>query len=64
MIRQEQFALGAAGDSICIDYSGKMEGDEMRLTTNVRGIMTAWEGEDATLENFGAVAEELATESQ
>lgn len=45
-------------------YSGTVEGDDMRLTTNVQGILTAWEGEEATLEDFGAAAEDLATESE
>lgn len=62
MLRQEQVAPGAVGDVITIDYSGTLEGDTMRLTTNVQGILTAWEGEEATLEDFGAAAEELAQE--
>lgn len=52
MIRQEQFAPGAVGDVITVDYSGTLEGDEMRLTTNVQGILTAWEGEAGTLEGL------------
>jgi hypothetical protein len=42
-------------------YSGTIEDNEMRLTTNVQGILTVWEGDKATLEDFGAAAEELAT---
>ncbi len=41
-------------------YTGTVEGDTIEL---VRGLST-WEGEAATLEDFGEAAEELARESQ
>ena len=47
-----------------VNYPGTIEGDEMRLTRTVRGDLLTYEGEEATLEDFGAAAEELATESE
>lgn len=45
-----------------LDHQGTLENDTMELTRNTQGVLFSWEGEAATLEDFGAAAEELATE--
>lgn len=46
-----------------VNYPGTIEGDEMRLTRTVQGDLLTYEGEEATLEDFGAAAQELAIEN-
>lgn len=46
------------------DYQGTIEGGQMRLTKNVRSDLLTYEGEEATFEDFGTAAQELAIEEE
>jgi len=64
-IEEEVPAQGGAPDEfIYVSYTGTLEGDEMDLTREAQGVLISYEGEAATLEDFGAAAEELALEGE
>jgi hypothetical protein len=66
-LQTERVTGSVDGDSVVFrlesnpdaEYVGTVEGDTMTL----RNGLASWEGESATLEDFGAAAEELATDS-
>lgn len=53
---------GAPGKLFWVQYQGTLEGGNMRLTKAGIGMIFEYEGEEATLEDFGAAAQDLATE--
>ncbi len=55
---------GAPDEFIYVGYTGTLEGDEMDLTREAQGVLISYEGKAATLEDFGAAAEELANEAR
>lgn len=64
-IEEELPAQGGAPDEfIYVEYQGTLEGDTMSLTRATQGVIIKYEGDEATLEDFGAAAEELAMESE
>ncbi len=62
-IEEQVPAPGAPDEFIHIVYTGTLEGDEMDLTREAQGVLISYEGEAATLEDFGAATAELAAGS-